>query len=400
MSRTLEVAPSGRDFSGLHASLESYVDGGQLPMAASVILEAGEVIDVGLWGDQDREAGVPIALDSIYRIYSNTKLITSIATMILWEEGHFDLDDPAEIFFPDFARLEVLRSGATSLDEVEPLQTPPTIRQLFSHSAGFSYGLFPESVADAAYVEADLLRADSTLEALARTVADIPLATQPGTRFQYSVGTDLLARLIEIVTGDSFESFLMKRIFEPLDMPDTGFHVPAGSLDRLCANYVPLDARDSSSGVRPVPDSLVGGFDQPKSLHSGGGGLVSTIIDYTHFVQMLMAGGTYQGQQIVEPATLDLMRSNQLPEGKGVDLPAWKMPDTVFGLGFALKLKPAEGEPATAIGEYHWGGAAGTHTFMNPQLDAAGLVFTQRLPGFWDPFSHAYKREFYRAFGG
>lgn len=399
MSQTLEVAPTGRDFSALHASLESYVEGGQLPMAASVILEAGEVIDVGLWGQQDREAGVPIALDSIYRIYSNTKLVTSIAAMTLWEEGRFDLDDPAEVYFPDFARLEVLRPGATSLDETVPLETPPTIRQLFSHSAGFSYGLFPESIADKAYVEADLLGADSTLEALAKTVAEIPLATQPGTRFQYSVGTDLLARLIEILSGESFEAFLNERIFEPLSMPDTGFHVTPDKLDRLCANYVPLDARDTSSGVRPVPDSLVGGFDKPKSFHSGGGGLVSTIIDYTHFVQMLVAGGTYHGHQIVKPETLDLMRTNQLPAGKGVDLPAWKMPDTVFGLGFALKLEPAEGEPTTAIGEYHWGGAAGTHTFMCPQLDAAGLVFTQRLPGFWDPFSHAYKREFYRAFG-
>ena len=383
----------------MHAALKGYLAWGQLAMAASVVIEDGNVIDVGTWGFQDREAGIPIGQDSIYRIYSNTKLITSIAAMMLWEEGHFDLDDPLEIFFPEFSNLTVLRPGASDIADVEPLRSPPTIRQLFCHNAGFSYGIFQESLVDAAYVAAGLTGPDSSLEKLATGVAAIPLATQPGTRFQYSVSTDLLARLIEIVSEQSFEAFLTDRIFAPLDMPDTGFHAPPEAHARLCVNYIPEDPLDPDSAVRAAPDSLVGGFDAPKSFHSGGGGLVSTIIDYTHFVQMLLAGGAFEGQRVIEAATLDLMRTNQLPRGLGVDLPNWQMPDTVFGLGFALKERPAAGEGDAAIGEYHWGGVAGTHSFLVPRLNAAGIVFTQRLPGFWHPFSHAYKREFYRAFG-
>ena len=230
-------------------------------MASSVILEGGEPVDFRLWGHQDREAGIPLAADSIFRIYSNTKIITSVAAMTLWEEGRFDLDDPVEKHLPQLAGLTVLREGATDAADAEPLATPPTIRQLMSHSAGFSYGFLLESPVDAVYTERNLSRPDSTLEELVKALADIPLANRPGTRFQYSVATDVLARLVEVLSGERFDRVLARRIFEPLGMVDTDFHVPASKHDRFCVNYVARDQMDPMvPGLDAAPDMLLGSY--------------------------------------------------------------------------------------------------------------------------------------------
>lgn len=394
----METRPSDYDFGPMHEAVQKYLDDDFLAMASSVILEGGEPVDFRLWGHQDREAGIRLAADSIFRIYSNTKIITSVAAMTLWEAGRFDLDDPVEKHLPQLAGLSVLREGATDAADAEPLDTPPTIRQLMSHSAGFSYGFLLESPVDAVYTERNLSRPDSTLEDLVEALADIPLANRPGTRFQYSVATDVLARLVEVLSGERFDRVLARRIFEPLGMVDTDFHVPASKHDRFCVNYAARDQMDPMvPGLDAAPDVLLGSYLAPKPFLSGGGGLVSTILDYTRFIRMIVGGGELEGTRILDAGTLELMRTNQLPEGAGVQFPFWHMPDTVFGLGFALKTAPAEGEPDAAIGEYHWGGMAGTHSWMSPAADIAALVFTQRLPGFWHPFSHEYKRQVYAA---
>ena len=394
----METRPNDYDFGPMHEAVQKYLDDDFLAMASSVVLEGGEPVDFHLWGYQDREAAVPIAADSIFRIYSNTKLVTSVAAMTLWEEGRFDLDDPVEKHLPPLRGLRVLREGATDAEDAEPLDTPPTVRQLMSHSAGFSYGFLLESPVDAVYTERNLSAPESTLEQLVAGLADIPLANRPGTRFQYSVATDVLARLVEVLSGERFDRYLARRIFEPLGMVDTDFHVPASKHDRFCVNYAARDQMDPMvPGLDAAPDTLLGSYLAPKSFLSGGGGLVSTILDYTRFVRMIVGGGALERTRILDTGTLELMRTNQLPEGAGVQFPFWHMPDTVFGLGFAIKTAPAAGEPEAAIGEYHWGGMAGTHSWMSPAADIAAIVFTQRLPGFWHPFSHEYKRQVYAA---
>ena len=382
----------------MHEALAKRIEDGFLVMAATVVLEGQDVVDLHLAGHRDREAGASIALDSIYRIYSNTKPITSVAAMTLWEAGKFHLDDPVEKHLPALSRLTVLREGATDAADAEPLDTPPTVRQLMCHNAGFSYGFLMESPVDALYQAEGLLTGSLSLTEMVERLGKLPLARRPGERFQYSVATDVLARLVEVWSGQRFGDYLAASIFEPLGMVDTGFHVPAGKHSRFCANYAPVDPLDPlKPGIVAAPESLGGGYLEPKPFQSGGGGLVSTIGDYTRFVQMLMGDGALGDTRILDASTLAEMRRNQLPDGMAVEFPMWVMPGTVFGLGFAIKTAPAAGEPDAAVGEYHWGGMAGTHSWMSPTAGIAGIIFTQRLPGFWHPFSQDFKRLLYQA---
>ena len=394
----MNVRPNRYDFSPMHEALARRIEDGFLVMAATVVLEGQDVVDLHLAGHRDREAGASIALDSIYRIYSNTKPITSVAAMTLWEAGKFHLDDPVEKYLPALSGLTVLREGATDAADAQPLDTPPTVRQLMCHNAGFSYGFLMESPVDALYQAEGLLTGSLSLTEMAERLGKLPLAGRPGKRFQYSVATDVLARLVEVWSGQRFGDYLAASIFEPLGMVDTGFHVPAGKHSRFCANYAPVDPLDPlKPGIVAAPESLGGGYLEPKPFQSGGGGLVSTVGDYTRFVQMLMGDGALGDTRILDASTLAEMRRNQLPDGVAVEFPMWVMPGTVFGLGFAIKTAPAAGEPDAAVGEYHWGGMAGTHSWMSPAAGIAGIIFTQRLPGFWHPFSQDFKRLVYQA---
>jgi len=389
---------SSPDFSEVHQSIQGYIDNKLLSGAASIILKDNKIVDTKYLGYMDIEAKKPTQSDTIFRIFSNSKIIISVAALCLYEDGCFDLDEPLEKYLPQFSQLKVLIKGAKNPSETESLKSKPTIRQLMSHNAGFSYGIFAESVVDSLYLEKRVLDPQGTLSSLVDKVASIPLSYQPGTQWQYSVSTDILARLIEIWSGKSVEVFLNDRIFTPLNMPDTGFHVPPEKHDRLAANYAPSDILDAiDSTLVLAPDTMTGGYLAPKPLLSGGGGLVSTIVDYTRFIQMLIGEGKFEGGQTLKPETVKMMHENQLSEGIKVTLPLGVMPETVFGLGVAIKTKAAAGEPETAIGEYHWGGLAGTHTWISPKAGIAALIFTQRLPSFWHPFSHDYKRLIYKA---
>ena len=320
--------------------------------------------------------------------------------MMLHDDGAFRFDDPVAKYLPQFAGLRVLRSGSTDIGDTEPLVRQPTIRELISHQSGFTYGLFPETPVDKRYTEQRIMDMHSSLAEMIDKLAALPLIFQPGARWNYSIGIDILGRLIEIWSGKSFRDFLHERLFEPLGMVDTDFHVPEAKHGRLTTNYVPLDLRDNMKpGLKPCPDLLIGSVLAPKRFHSGGGGLVGTIGDYTRFIQMIANNGTWEGRRYLSPSAVELMHTNLLPPGVQVRLPVWKMPDTVFGAGFAIKNAPAAGEPASAIGEYHWGGMAGTHSWIAPRADLSGLIFTQRAYGFWHPFSHEFKRLAYQIAG-
>ncbi len=382
----------------MHAAMQKWIDDDYLAGASAVVMHAGEIVDEVYWGLRDREENLPMTSDTICRIYSNTKVITSVAAMTLFEAGKFKLDDPIADYLPQLRQLKVVRRGATTADEVEDLIAPPTVRQLFCHNAGFSYGWIQESVIDSALLAADVLNPGIDLATMVDRLAGLPLAYQPGARFQYSVSTDVLARLVEVWSGKRFSDYLKSTILEPLGMPDTDFYVPAYKHARFAANYIPVDPMDPMKpGLFPAPDALMGSYLEPRALESGGAGLVGTLRDYTRFIQMIIGGGAAHGVRILRPETVAMMHTNQLPPGVGIQIANWEMPGTVFGLGFAIKTQPAEGEPDLAIDEYHWGGVAGTHSWIAPRADIAAIVFAQRLPGFWHPFSHDFKRRVYQA---
>ena len=382
----------------MHEAVQKYVDLNILSGASSVVIKDNEIVDVKMWGQMDMENGKAMQPDTIFRIFSNTKIIVSAAAMTLYEKNLFELDDPIEKYIPAFKKLTVLKKGSDDPSQTEVLNSPPTIRQLMCHNAGFSYGLFMESPVDALYLEKNVLDADSTLEKMVEKLATIPLANQPGARWQYSVSVDILGRLIEIWSGQPLDQFLQEAIFTPLGMNDTGFFVPPESHHRFAANYVPVNPLEPmEGGLNLETDNAIGGTTTPKKLLSGGGGLVSTLGDYTAFIQMLIGNGEYKGVRILKPQTVKLMHTNQLPEGLKLVLPTWPMENTGFGLGLAVKTAPGAGEPDAVTGEYHWGGMAGTHSWVSPDAGIAGIIFTQRLPGFFHPFSHDFKRLVYEA---
>jgi len=390
--------PNTWDLSPLIRKLQTYIDDQILSGISFVIYKDGQRVGGEELGYADMASGRKMASDTIFRIFSNSKIITTAAAMCCHDEGHFQLDDPLEAYIPSFANLKVLRSNQASSLETEPLRHKPTVRQLLSHSAGFSYGFLMESPVDELYNKARLLDPHSNLAQMVDKLSELPLAYQPGTGFQYSISTDILSRLIEIWSGSRFSEFLQSRIFEPLAMKDTGFYVPENQKHRLSTNYIPINMSDPMApGLKVMDDSLMGGYLAPRSLESGGGGLVSTLGDYATFFRMLEGLGQIDGQRILSDSAVREMTRNQLPQHVYYKSNTWPMPDTVFGLGVAIKTAPQQGEPEEAINEYHWGGIAGTHSWTAPKAGLTALVFTQRHFGYCHPFSYDFKRMVYEA---
>jgi len=378
--------------------MQWYIDQDILPCINTLVMRGTEVLDYKCFGYMDIASKTPLREDAIYRMYSNTKLVTSVALMQLYEQGKFQLQDKLADYIPAFAAPQVLIPGATAIDQTEALQSPITIAQVLSHSAGFSYGFIePESVIDGAYLGGGLNifgGFNGDLAALMDKMAQFPLAYQPGTGWRYSLATDVAARLVEVLSGQRFDDYLQERLFAPLGMLDTGFYVAPEKLARLVTMAAPNNMLDPMAGGLTRMDTPESVTSTPKLL-SGGGGLYSTVADYLSFVRMMIGGGQWQGVRILQPQTLQLMRQSQLAAGVSVQFPAWAMPGTEFGLGFALKTALSGDEPAAALGEYHWGGMAGTHSWMSP-AGTSGMCMTQLMPGFWHPFSHDFKRYAYQ----
>ena len=389
----IPITPEIPEFAELESRMQHYVDGGFLPCVDTVILDGTEVVHRSTHGVMSLESSTPLRDDAIFRIFSNTKIVTSIAAMILVERGLVGLDDELSAHLPEFADMMVLRPGAESIDDVEPARNPILVRHVLSHTAGLSYGFIePFSVIDQAYMAAGVLHGSATLDELTSKAASLPLVYHPGEFWRYSVATDVTARLVEVVSGKRFSTFLSDEIFEPLGMVDTAFFVPNDKLDRFVAMYDPANLFDPSvPGLTLHSNGMGGSYAPDVTFESGGGGLVSTMSDYVTFVQMIVNGGEWNGARIVRPDTLELMRTNQCAPGVVVNFPMWSMPGTVFGLGFGVRQDVGEGAPTASVGEYFWGGMAGTHSWMSPS-GRSGLCFTQVMPGFWHPFSHDFRR--------
>lgn len=388
-----------RDFSAIRAAMQRYVDQDLLAGVSWAVLSGREALDVQCLGWADKEAGGALREDTIFRAFSNTKLVTTCAAMLLLEEGRFQLDDPIEHYIPQLGNRRVLRPGATRIDDSEPARSPITVRQLLSHSSGLSYGLLdPGSLIFQAYSDRQVLSPLHSLAQQMDVLADLPLVAHPGTTWEYSVATDVLARLVEVLSGQALDTFLRSRILDTLEMADTHFFVPPAKHPRLAAMYAGADmTKPLVPGLTPEPDwPYPGAFTTPVPHLSGGAGLATTLPDMLALVRSLMPGG----KTLLQPQTIALMMRNQLPEGSSIRFPTTgPVPGKVFGLGGALTKTPGRFDPANSAGEFEWGGIGGTHWWFNPRLNIAGIVMTQRKFGFWHPHAFEFKRLAYAALG-
>ena len=386
-------------FQAAHAVLQAEVDADRLAGVSCATLRHGELIDSFCTGFADREAGLPMAPDTIHRAFSNTKLFTTVLVLMLAEQGHWQLDDPLQRWMPAFGRVRVLRPGATTLDDTEPLGADITIRQLITHTSGLAHGVFdPDGLLSMAYHASGVRGHTTTLAEQMDLLAELPLGSQPGTQWEYALGIDVLARLCELATGQSFGDALQARILGPLGLVDTGFVLRPDQVPRLAALYKGDLADPMKPGLErltttPWPDAYI----KPVPRQSGAGGLFSTQADMLRLLRQLMPG---QPSQLLQPATLAAMCTDQVPPQLCVQFPVpGPIPSLGYGLGGAVVRRASSLEPAGAVGELQWGGLAGTHWFINPVNGLAGVVMCQRHFGFWHPAWFAYKRQLYAAAG-
>ena len=387
------------DFSAVNAAMQKYVDRQILSGVSTAVLVGRELVHQHCTGWADRESQTPMRDDHLFRVFSNTKLITSVAVLLLMEDGKLELDQPAEEFLPQLAHMPVLKPGATNISDTEPARSKITIRHLLTHTAGLSYGLLDHgTVMYKAYNEKRVMNAFTSLAEMMDVLAELPLSFHPGEAWEYSIATDVLARLVEVVSGMSFDRFLQLRILNPLAMHDTSFVVPEHKLGRLASYYAGTDPQNIlQRGLRKLDKSpYPGAFTTPVARLSGGGGLVSSMQDMLSLMRSFMPGG----DTLLKPETIKLMMQNHLSPGTGIAFPGvGDVPGKGFGLGGAVTLKPSSIDPPASVGEFEWGGIAGTHWWISPRHNIAGILMTQRLMSFWHPFSFDFKRLAYEAAG-
>jgi CubicO group peptidase (beta-lactamase class C family) len=360
-----------------------YIEPKKIAGALTLVARNGEVAYLSALGQMDIERNKPMAEDTIFRIYSMSKPITSVALMMLYEHGHFQLDDPVYKYIPEWRNLQVYQLGNHPRWVTTPCERPMTIRDLFCHMSGLTYGFMERTNIDRAYRRLGVGREDSKdLRAMIETLAGLPLEFSPGTRWNYSVSTDVLGYLIELISGIPLDEYFRTQIFEPLGMVDTGFTVPADQVDRFAANYT--RGRDKRPRLEDDPATSL--YTKPATFFSGGGGLVSTAADYLRFCRMLLNQGELDGHRILGRKTLELMTSNHLPEGRDLtEVATGAFSETTyegvgFGLGFSVQLDCAKSQIVGSPGEYAWGGAASTAFWVDPSEDLIAIFMTQLMP--------------------
>ena len=396
--------------------LKEQVSSGRLAGCSVMIGRRGGVGMLEATGLADMEAHKPFLEDTIVRIYSMTKAITTVAAMQLYERGLFQLDDAVAKYLPKFAQTPVWTGG--EIINTEPQMAPMTVRHLMTHTSGLTYGFMQTNPVDEAYRAAKIEFPGNagSLGALVDRLAELPLICQPGTQWNYSVSCDVLGRLVEIWSGQSLADYLNEHLFSPLGMDDTGFHVAEDNQDRFAALYAPLVGGDMSSigKVAQVSPEARGGLKleesadksrylQPTELYSGGGGLTGSINDYGRFCQMLLNGGKLQDVQILGRKTVEYMRLNHLPDNRdmaAMGQPVWSETsyDGIgFGLGFAVVIDPVKAQIVTSEGEHHWGGAASTFFWLDPEEDLFVVFFTQLIPSSTYPIRRELRTLVYQA---
>src|SRR3954471_6443386 len=383
-----------------------YIEPGKIAGCQTAVVRHGQLAYFSSLGTMDRERGKPVTDDTIWRIYSMTKPITGVALMTLYERGHFQLSDPVHRFIPQWRNLKVEeRASDGSKRLVEP-ERPMTVRDLMMHMSGIGYGGLLERLGSDEQEEEQSdspLDRRGTLESLVDQLAEQPLHFHPGTRWLYSLSTDVCGRLVEIMSGQRFDEYLSAELFEPLGMVDTGFVVPDEKAGRFAANY----RRNSRKELVLLEDPERSPYRKPRTFLSGGGGLVSTTNDYLRFTQMLLNGGELDGVRILGPKTVQLMSSNHLPGGR--ELKDFAMPNGYgevgfdgmgFGLTMAVGLGAVETQVVGSAGEYMWGGAASTIFWIDPLEELVAVFMTQLIPSGTFNFRGQLKSLIYPAITG
>ena len=362
--------------------LQRHVDRGRIPGASLLIARHGELAYAVCLGDRDVEAAAPWQRDTIVRMYSMTKPVTSVALMMLYEEGLVHLDDPVETILPEFKDLRVLVAGAKSLADTIPAKTKMTVRHLLTHTSGLSYGMNGGLLGEAYGKEAlGIAFSYGGLDKMVRRIAELPLEFEPGSRWHYSVASDVVGRIVEVVSGRSLDQFFAKRILQPLGMAETGFDIPEAQIGRFAALYTATTGGGMTLAEAPKTAAQRQG---KVNTFQGGSGLVGTIDDYWRFAEMLRAGGAYKGARLISPRTLALMTANHLPGDISSMGPATWAETSFDGVGFGLLgtvlLDPAKAQTSGSPGDYGWGGAASTYFWVSPRDDLVVILLTQLAP--------------------
>ena len=396
------VSPKAVGFSSerlgrLDSLMRSYTGDSRLAGIVTMLARRGQVFHFEAHGHADLESDTPIELDSIFRIYSMSKPITSVAVMMLFEEGHFHLDDPVSRFIPELGDLKVFDGMGEAGPRYVDQEGPITVRQLLTHTAGLSYGFNADSPVEGMYRDAELSQPDSDLREMIEKLGKLPLAYQPGAKWRYSYATDVLGYLVEVISDQPFAEYLKTHMFDPLGMDDTAFYVPEEKLNRLASVYGPSE----NGGIQQLDDTGVNAHKRPHTMSSGGGGLVSTAQDYMRFCQMMLNGGELNGVRLLGPKTVELMTANHLPDS----LMPYSATEALrsyskgcgFGLGFSVMMDVAQHGVPGSEGQYSWGGAATTAFWIDPREELIAILMAQLMPAMLDPVVREFQVATYQA---
>lgn len=381
--------------------------------ASTLISRRGKVAYFETSGFADQALGKPFEKDTIVRLYSMTKPITTVAAMMLYEEGCFHLDDPVSKFIPEFEATQVWAGGDAGIDETVPMETPLAVYHLMTHTSGLTYDFMRTNAVDARYREAGAFTHSNEydLADYTRRLAGIPLICQPGSQWNYSVSIDVLGRLIEIWSGMTLQAFFRERIFKPLGMTDCGFHVESQNQSRFSALYNAVgagglgqgSAGNMPSGITLQESSEESSYLSPTTMFSGGGGLTGTMDDYARFCQCVLNGGELHGVRLLSPKTVAYMQRNHLPENRdmaAMGQPVWSETsyDGIgFGLGWAVVLDTVKAHILGSEGEHHWGGAASTFFWLDPVEDLYVIFLTQLMPSSAYPIRRELRTRVYQS---
>jgi CubicO group peptidase (beta-lactamase class C family) len=386
----------------IDTALARYVDDGRLPGWQVLVTRRGRTVHSSTYGSRDLERGLPVEPDTLWRIYSMTKPVTAVATMQLYEQGLISLNDEVARWIPEFADMRVLVGGNADQPKTVPATEPVRLWHLLTHTAGLTYAFTRSSVLDEIYAKhgADSLAdPDADLTQMCERWGSLPLLFNPGTAWNYSVATDVLGRVLEVVTGQTLEEVFAERVFEPLGMHDTRWWVDGDDVQRLAALYVPHPA----TGKALRHDAMGEAALRPPKMLSGGGGLLSTAADYARFTAMLVRGGELDGARLLGPRTLAYMTRNHLPDGGNlVTLGRGQFAETAydgigFGLGFGVSVDPVATKTTATAGEFTWGGLASTAFWVDPVEQLTAHFYTQLVPSSTYPIRTQLRQLVYAA---
>ena len=403
MSRPESAGLSGQRLQHIDRFLQQkYLDTGKLPCALTLVERNGQVAHFSALGRMDVERNRPLQEDTIFRIYSMTKPITSLALMMLVEEGRVSLDDPVHRYIPQWRDLGVYEGGFIGAFRTRRTSAPMRVVDLMRHTSGLTYGFQQRTNVDAAYRKLHIgeIPTAVSLDQMIDELAKVPLEFSPGSAWNYGVSTDVVGYLVGKISGQPFEQFLRSRILDPLGMTDTDFMVPAAKASRFAACY----AATPKAGMALQDDPQTSFFLKAPTFVSGGGGLVSTAADYLRFCKMLLNGGALDGVRLVSPKTLELMSQNHLPGSKDLpDLAVSLFSEVTyagvgFGLGFAVSVSPARGLLPGSPGDISWGGLASTYFWVDPREQLIVIFMTQLTPSATYPIRRELRTLVYSAF--